>query len=571
MSEETSKVKCPKCGLVGNPGEFCMNGCGRLPAVAAVPAEPVSPVASPVAPATPAPPPLADALDVGERLSAAIAKLAATVPAAASRPPAEPPRAHVEPAPAEARVENWANIWNVPPPAAAPSPTPPRPRARVAQVDRVDRVEVPKNFTYGNPFGTSVSAAERGECPVELEGVIPDAFALGTNLSMRFRVFGRGESGQNREGVLKLYKDEAVLAESPRKQIRTGRWTDFSINYRPCEDGRISVRLVLEFTGADCEAYESDDFDVTVYPNDLQQAKSIAVNINNEYRDINVDRAGEARFGNTTTDIAKAIESALPGENVKQILDRCNRNQKPLRYPLRAVRLPSRLTLVDSDGFELHVFSNESLSFGRSTSGNDAVLRVFGSDGQVVRDLSLAISKTHFRISRQGIQYLKIQDGGLERDRENQVISGSKSVPSSLGTLVDGRLIGQCGTANLRAGDRFEIGVAPINGTPVLTLDATVGRCPEGHRGVCGRRCPQASPSSLLIKRCDGVKEAYLAVWQCAPLGDVFPDLEGYYIHWDGTCFKIETPHHDVTPLRLGNDIGPDHSVFTYGFVQSHI
>ncbi len=572
MSDTAQKVKCPTCGLAGNPGEFCMNGCGRLPAADGGPgaAPSAMPSAAPVR---------ADASDREDRILSAMSRLAAAAAASHPASPAPQARAATLPSPAEARGNAWAKMWDAPAPAATPQPYTippsafrPRPagsRARAASPVR-ERVEVPKDFSYGNPFGTSVSAAERGECPVELEGVVPDAFVVGTNLSMRFRVFGRG--GSYPEIVLKLCKDDDILAESPRKPVRSDSWTNFSINYCPREDGRISVRLVLTFEGSDGETYESDDFDVTVYPKNLEDAQSVAVTINNEYRDINVDRAGEARFGNTTADIAKAIEAARPGEKVAQILDRCSRNQEFRRYPLRAARLPSRLTLLDSDGFELHVFSDESLSFGRSRQGNDVVLRVFGSDRQVDNNLSCAISKTHFRIARHGIQYIKIRDGGLERDNKNHVIRGSRNIPSTLGTLIDGKAIEKGGTANLGAGDCCEIGVAPVNGAPVLILDASVGRCPEGHRSVCGCSCPPAAPASLLIRRRDGVQEAYLAVWQCAHLGEVFPELDGYYLHWDGACFKVETPHCETVTLRHGCTIGPSNcTIYVAKFEQSHI
>ena len=564
MSQENAKVKCPKCGLAGNPGEFCMNGCGRLPAQSAAgPAPAARDVSTP--PQDGAEQETAPSSQ--DRLSAAIAKLAASAAAAsgtAIRKPAESVSRAADPSsPAETCGNIWENMWEIPPPAVAPRPLEqPRPRVLMA---KAGRVEVPKDFSFGNPFGSS--AAEGSESPVEVVGRVPDAFVEDCTLPLQFRVMGKGESFP--AARLKLCRDGEVLAQTKPESIRSGEWTRLSINFCPDHIGIFDVNIVLE--GDLCgEAYESEAFPIRVYPNDLQEAKSIAVNITNEFRDIHVDRAGDARFAGSSADIASAIRDAKPGEKVTNILERCAEGVGDRRYPLHAVSLPSRLTLVDPEGFEVHVFSDRELSFGRSRD-NDVVLRVFGSDGFIDKILSGALSRFHFRIRYNDLD-CQLIDGGPVRDSAKRATENARSFKPSSGTVVSGHALAPCGFHSLGSGDTYRIDLAPGAAGAILSLEAHAAKCPGRHREVCGRRCPRAATASLLLKRLDTVREAYLATWKCASLEDVFPGLQGYYIVWDGDRFVVETPQCETIILRAGVEIGPsDHPVSVIPYRQFNI
>lgn len=528
MSQENAKVKCPKCGLAGNPGEFCMNGCGRLPEQS------------------------------GDTDAVSAPAPAAQVP---SPPPQDDAAPETTPPPA-AHGDTWTKMWETPRPAAAPQPPEPRPRIHVA---RVGRVEVPKDFSFGNPFGSST--ANRGESPVEVVGRVPDAFVEGCTLPLQFRVTGKGEAVP--AARLKLCRDGEVLAQTKPGSIRSSEWTRLSINFCPDGVGIFDVNIVLE--GELCgEAYESEAFPIRVYPNDLQEAKSIAVNITNEFRDIHVDRAGDARFAGSSADIASAIRDAKPGEKVTKILERCAEGVGERRYPLHAVSLPSRLTLVDPEGFAVHVFSDRELSFGRSRD-NDVVLRVFGSDGLADKNLSGALSRFHFRIRYNDLD-CQLIDGGPVRDSATRAAENTRSFKPSSGTAVSGHALVPCGFRSLGSGETYTIDLAPGADGAILSLEARASKCPGRRREVCGRRCPLAATASLLLKRLDAVREAYLATWRCASLEDVFPDLKGYYIVWDGDRFVVETPLRETLTLRAGVEIGPsDHPVSVIPYRQLNI
>ena len=442
-------------------------------------------------------------------------------------------------------------------PVAVPVAAPPAPAPTFSTTS------VPADFNYGLPFGSSATAAsaaaDSGECPVELAGRIAPAFVEDCTLALHFRVRGGGEFIP--DARLKLCDGDDVLAMSQRRKIRAGAWADLPINYRPKCAGNFALRVLLEFgSERGGEAYESEVINIVVYPNDLREAKSVAVNISNEYN-LTVDRAGDARISAASADIASAIRDARPGETVRQVLERCARGQTERRFPLHAAALPTRVTLVDAGGFALHVFSDDALRFGRSRD-NDVVLRVFGEDGLPDQRLSRAVSKTHFRVRRSGLE-CQLVDGGPGRDEHGHVSPGAKSVKSTYGTSVAGRAVPPCGAWPLRPGAPQMIGVAsaiPGASGAVLSLEATVGRCPEGRREGCGRHCPLAAATSLLLRRDDGVSEAYLVVWKCASLGDVFPALGGHTIVWDGDRFVVESPEGKALTIRPGVEIGPEDS-----------
>lgn len=547
MSEATSRTKCPKCGLAGNPGEFCMNGCGRLPAAACPDISSGQPEG------------MAPGSSVAEKL--------------------DPP------------TSTDASSTGNPNPAGAEE-TPGE------KTDSGGRIEVPADFTYGNPFASTPSggftfgnpfktsaaqavpastaqaapppAADGGEeCPVDLEGRVPDSLVEGCTIALEFKARCRRDYNIS-AAILRLCAGEEVLASAKSCNVRPGRWAYLPINFQPERAGLFAVRLVLECPEAG-ESYESEDFTIAVYPDDLKQAKSIAVNITNEYRDIHVDRAGDARFGAASNDIADAIRNASSGETMRQIIERCARVREVRRYPLRAARLPSRLTLIGPDGFELHVFSDNVLRFGRSRY-NDIVLRVIGAGGRQDDNLSRAISRTHFRILYQTIR-CHVADGGPANGCGTPSAPETKCVPSTHGTAVSGTRLRPGGTMALTNESDQTIEIAPgVTGAsgPVLALGARTGKCPECHRAGCGRKCPPAATASLFLTRTDGAREAYLAVWRCAPLGDFLPGFDGYFLHWDGSMFSVEKPSGETIPLRLGVEFGPaDHAVTATPFKQS--
>jgi hypothetical protein len=455
MADAKPKIKCTVCGIAGNPGEFCMNGCGRLP-------------------------------DVG-----------------------------VKPAPsARDTQEARQAIESTPAPA------------------------VPHSEDY------------------EASGQVPDVFSEGCTLALRLRVLSRRASCPTAR--LRLCADGETLAESRPAPLLAGIWTDMPLNFTPPRAGVIAASLVLDCgDGEDAGRHESDSFPLTVFPSSSARDGAFSISVTNQFSGITVDRAADATFGAAPGDLAAALREAAAGNGVRNILERGAASGPSRSFPLRTVRLPSRLTLLDADGRALHVISGATLRFGRSRT-SDVVLRVFREDGLTDDRLSLAISKTHFSVEYDGSRCM-VADGGRREGDDARV-------PSKFGTAVGGMTLPAGGSAPLPAGRDCEIGIAPLacgNGVPVLSLQAVAERCPQVLRHTCGRRCPLAATASLLISGLGpGASEAILAVWKCADIGGFFPALAGYHVLWDGVRLTIQAPGGAERPLAAGDEIGPtDHPV----------
>ncbi len=559
MSDQTSRVKCPKCGLRGAPGSFCENGCGRLPASEPDQTTPDGASNETATPESQA----AEASVLPASVMAQDRQDAAFSPLDAFEAKVEIAEAKVAAAQAFAQKTgsdiHVLNVgsWQAPVSRRAESSEDETRAIRHGAV-HASPVTIPADFTYGNPFashGTTVGDSGQSdleECPVVLEGCLPEFCIVGHAASLKFRVrASQGSIGEKTR--LELRQDDKLLARSLEGTVRPGG-TMLAINFTPQAAGDIAVRLVLDLECSegerDAEVYETDPFDIVVREReDGRKAGNVTLNVTNH---VNVDRAGDARIEGLPSNFFDALKNANGSGADAMRPGYGDRPQEFRPFTLHAHRLPSRYTLCGAEGLELQILSSRAISFGRSRE-NDVALRVFNPQGRLDQDLSRAISRKHFVVSYDEGK-CRIFDCG-----------------SSCGTSLSGEDLR--GSESLEVEHEYDITVAPRANGGVLALKARPGKCPEGHENVCGGAgFRRTSVSSLLITRTDGAekKEAYLAVWKCASLGDVMPGLEGYFIHWDGTRFIVETPDGGKVPLRSNVEFGPrDCSVNVKRFQQN--
>lgn len=556
MSDTQQKVKCPKCGMAGLPGKFCPSGCGRLPMIA--PSDNATVNNQSQAPK------MNNPVAIGVQPMAALAQAAP----AASMPQQNPVALTPE------RVGFDAPTVSSPcePIVAAPSvpASPMAPAFAAPNMPSISKIvpfgqtdvggvlpQVPKDFSNGKVFvHTAASPADENEAPLDVLAKIPKNVIEGFTFPFLFRVRSQQNVCFEKMQISLCDGEQELAASSIDNVCRPHGVTDLSFNVKPSRVGNVSVKLVLkcrrEYT-EDFEVYSSMPFTVAVFPSDTQfdRNSSVVVNITNEYKDITVDRAGDAHFGGTATDIESAVKSASSATEISRIIEEFTENSPYILYPFKAVALPTCLTLLAPDGFRLHLLTGKSLLFGRRKKECDITLRSLNNDGSRDDLRSNCISRVHFRIDYDGTQ-CRILDGSLPVDEEGHLIAGARVKSSTFGTACNGTLLPPGGAVSIIPGKDVEIGVAPNGGSYALTLKASAYRCSPECRSFCGRHCSQAFTSSMLIHRNDYNCEAYLVIWRCAHLGEIFPAFRGYAIRRDGDYFVVQSPNGAASILLPG-------------------
>lgn len=556
MSDTQQKVKCPKCGMAGLPGKFCLSGCGRLPTIA--------PSDNAMVNNQSQAPEMNNPVAIGVQPTAALAQAAP----AASMPQQNPVALTPE------RVGFDAPTVSSPcaPIVAAPSvpASPMAPAFAAPNMPSISKIvpfgqtdvggvlpQVPKDFSNGKVFVHTAgdSNDDLNEAPIEVLAKIPKTVIEGFTFPFLFKIRSQQDVCFEKMQISLYDGEREISASSIDNVCRPFGVTDLSFNVKPSRVGNVSVKLVLKCRreyADDFEIYSSTPFTVAVFPSDTQfDRSSVVVNITNEYKDITVDRAGDARFGGSPLDIESAVKSASSANDFSKIIERFTENSPYVIYPFKAVALPTCLTLLAPDGFRLHLLTGKSLLFGRRKKECDVTLRSLNSDGSRDDLRSNYISRVHFRVNYDGTQ-CRVLDGSLPVDEYGHLIAGAHVKSSTFGTACNGTILPSSGAVSIIPGNDVEIGVAPNCGSAVLTLKASAFRCSSECRSFCGRHCSQAITSSLLLQRNDYNCEAYLAVWRCAHLGEIFPAFRGYAIRRDGDYFVIQSPNGKATILLPG-------------------
>lgn len=529
MAEDASMIECPGCHQLVNAGKFCeFCGC-RLPDVATSPA--------------------AEGAGV-DHVEAPVA-------------------APCIPAPGELPDEDGASCQpDGPRPASVTVVTPPwgRPPVReTAERALPPRAESRPFAGYGALFAdVGGRNAEADDLQIRLKGTLPSEFLEGFVAALSFHV---QTTGVDYESVqLSICRDGKVLASAEPVSGVGPDGRGVSLNHAPTQTGRMNVRVRLVCRRSlerDEEVYESDDFSVSVWPKENEAQRQITVNYAPTISNVNVDRAADLKINGFGLNHDGA--SPVVGETLEQRVRRLAATVAEKTLPLHIVSLPRRLTLWEEDsGKFVHVLTGDKLRFGRHKA-NDVVLRVFDEDRSLKREDSLAISKIHFTVENDQ-DVCRVCDGGLVGDGELKDTPGGTRIHASYGTAVSGKKLSRGGSALLEPDRPADLALAPDVGKTVLGLSASVKKCRS-----CSRRdakCPAYAVSSLLLTRSDDL-EVYLAVWQCADLGDVLPELKGYFIKWDRNRFVLCDPDGVTRTLWPGIQIGNRGEVRVRSFRQN--
>ena len=161
---------------------------------------------------------------------------------------------------------------------------------------------------------------------------------------------------------------------------------------------------------------------------------------------------------------------------------------------------------------------------------------------------ALCISRTHFLVEKSG-PACRVRDGAPARDTDGNILPGGVVAASLGGLAVGGETLPPCGFALVPAGERRTLRLAPAaREGGVFSLDLLV--VPSVSRPT--------EAGGALLRRPDGVSEAYLTLWGAVDLGAFAPELRGRTVRWDGFRFLCGAAGAAEEPLVAGRAFGPD-------------
>lgn len=179
---------------------------------------------------------------------------------------------------------------------------------------------------------------------------------------------------------------------------------------------------------------------------------------------------------------------------------------------------PPQLTLRDGEAV-VQLTSLETLTFGKTRERNDYTLRVYADSGEYDRRRSQTISRTHFRISRDG-EGCRIED-----------------MNSSYGTTLDGVAVA-AGAARLTPGATHAVRLSERT-VPGGAITLKVRVYAE----------PGRAPSGMSIDRIDGARQRIVAVWDEA---GVPAEARGWSFRLRDGRFEVRCPDGEVTGVVPG-------------------
>ena len=395
-----------------------------------------------------------------------------------------------------------------------------------------------------SPRPQSVAAAPApaaGESGAALECSLPERFVEGMAATVLFKLL-RPWRGTVETALSIVDGGRTVAGPAVRRGPVGPDGAEIALNVRPDVSGSMSVCVRAEnrFDGALEPEVWTAPLVMLVEPRE-QASSPFTINIRNE------GDLADISLGSLADRIPRAATSA---ERLRAVANR--RAFEPMHGCVLA-SAPTRLTVETGEGL-LHLVARRPAWFGRQserpekgrTEDNAVVLRpASGSPGSA--EAALCISRTHFMVGKNGAACL-LRDGAPARDASGNILRGGVVACSGGGTEVDGTLLPPCGAVSIRAGETCRVVLAPgarSGGALALELSSV----------------PDSADSRVsagaLLRRGDGVRESYLALWGEAGLGAACGRLRGFAVRWDGARFVLRGPDGEDRPLAAGDAFGP--------------
>ncbi len=541
MGDSRQAVICPICGSSGYAGDFCEQGCGRL----ATPAD--SAAAGKLCDETAMREAL-DNLNLINPVNAPASEIPAFTPASEFKPvDSFKVDSEIKPidsfkASSEFKPVNKVEINSDFSPISGFKTT-----SDFGAIPGMNQGAVSKPFANSSvssrPASGStgnVKLADIDESPIKVEVKFPAAFVQNFSGAVMFKL--RSEGDVFEDVTLSISNGERVVATA-KAPCKVGRSElEIASNITPVSQGKVALYLTLECTRCRFgtkEKYLSRPIDVTIYPNKEAAAREIVINTNTTI-DASGDRAGGGLSGGVNV-VTPNIDGLLKSSGADAIIDRLSLDVPFKALSFIAVDAHKSLTLMMPDGNnELHIFSSDSVLFGRQQSSCDVVLRLFDDMLNMDKAQTAMISRSQFTISGTTFGKVQIADG-------NAVRSDSRfgNTPSTFGTAVNGKKLPSSGSMLLSGNSHYEILVsvdARENGVMKLDLDSYNGE----RYGI----------AALHIRRNDSVPESYLIVRDAFDLGKIDSALSGYVIDPSEGRFMVQSPRGDLAPMLPHREFG---------------
>ena len=372
-----------------------------------------------------------------------------------------------------------------------------------------------------------------------LECSLPERFeeGLAAAVIIRFRRHWRGSV----ETKLSLLDGERVVAgPAVRRGPEPEEGAEMSLNVRPPEAGSLSVEVRVErrYEGSSEPEVFVASLILLVQPRDGGVRPQFFFQ-----NGPNSPMLGDISLGGALPRAESAAERLHAVANPRVF--------RPL--PCTLVASPSRLTLRTPDGL-LHLVSRSPAWFGRQgekpekgrVRDNAIVLHSAPGASPEAARAALCISRTHFLVEKDG-PACRVRDGSPVRDTNGNILPGGAVSASRGGLSVGGETLSPCGFAAVPAGETRTVRLSPtMREGGVFSLDLL---------SVPSAEDPSVAAGALL-RRQDGVAEAYLPLWGAADLGVFSPELRGDVVRWDGFRFVCGPSGAAEEPLAVGYAFG---------------
>ena len=473
MTAGNQLVKCPTCGTQGTAGEFCMMGCGRLPAA-------------------PAAPDAGSAPDPERKIQEAVAAAGEL----------------------EARLDKADTVWSgnrqaQARPAAAQVP-PPSPRSAPQEQER--RSAAPQ------PPATDLELEQDALC----------VFFEHVNGLMRFRVTAcRRLEGIQLEMVNPL---TGKKLESRRlSSLDAGMKRELLVPVPGQDAGAVVWYLKVQYeVDGRKRSLEGEATVASLRPQEAQKAaENLSVTINNNISNGNASDVTLSQHA--AEDLAHLAQSTNPYEKLKDIVQGDQRawTQKSLDRggaldvlpPMPAGAATDRLVL-ELGGGRLHLRAGRTVTVGRSRSSCSIALRPKPGATPMEVESFLKISRRQCYFEPQG-ERVAIADGFREG------LGGAQ--PSASGTYWNGKPLAR--TLVLEPGESGMLSLAGPGTDNEIVFKAKACK-PCGPCALCTRTdrawCGEGRHACLLLTL-QGVQpiEAFVTLWGCFGLGEADPAFEG--------------------------------------------
>ena len=351
--------------------------------------------------------------------------------------------------------------------------------------------------------------------------------------SVRFR-FDPRRPGEGLQNLAFTFTNQLTGEKVHSQTMRhLDRAREFAVTFPAQEAGTYGWCLTVEY---ECDGRrrtkEGDVQLLVIRPQEAQTiAKQLSFTINNN---VSAEHGSSVHLSNlqkTADDLANIASAENPFVELRRIVSGSSRawsevalfdvgGMMPLP-PMPDGAKTERVTL-DLCSSRISFFAGRTVTFGRHTEMNDISLRPPANAGEADFAPYRMVSRVHCHFEHQG-DVVHVVDG---RRDEFRVLR-----PSSGGTFWNGEKLS--GPLALAAGQKGVLSFGGSTAYGAISLEAEAcspaqacTSCPHANRRWCG----EGRRPSLMLARCDGVPERFVALWSCFMLDWADPSFSGVVI-----------------------------------------